>query len=389
MSRKIAFITGTRAEYGLLYWTMKEVAQQGGRLQLIATGAHLSKAHGYTVSQIEADGFTIDARVDMGLTGDSPTDVAQAMGRCVSGMAEALAKLKPDVVVLLGDRYEILAAASAAAMLNIPIAHIHGGEITEGAIDESMRHAISKLSYWHFAAAAPYAKRLIQMGEDPARVFTVGAPGIDNLSRLNLLDKTALEKELGAPLNAPLMLATYHPETLSQVPVHAQITAFVRALEAFPEATIMLTGANADAGGLAINTTLESFAKGKPRCIWRASYGSQLYLSAMKITQIVVGNSSSGVIETPTLGRATVNIGDRQKGRLRAPSVIDTACDTQAIVSAIRQALSPAFQQSLQPSSLFGTPGQVAPAIAKRLLSAPLPSTPIKHFHDLASSHPR
>jgi len=387
MSRKIAFVTGTRAEYGLLYWTMKEVQAQGATLQLIATGAHLSKAHGYTISQIEADGFTIDVKVDMQLAGDSRVEITQAMGRAVSGMASALTQLKPDIVVLLGDRYEILAAASAAAMLNIPIAHIHGGEITEGAIDEAMRHAISKLSYWHFASAAPYAKRLIQMGEDPSRVFTVGAPGIDNIARLELLDRPALEKELGLALTSPLLLVTYHPETMSRMPVDAQCAALTRALDAFPNATLIMSGSNADAGGLAVNAALETFAKAKPQRLWRISYGSRNYLSLMKEANVVIGNSSSGVIETPALGRATVNIGDRQKGRLRAPSVIDCPCDTQAIIQAIKHALASEFHASLETSSLFGVPGKVAPAIAKHLLSVFVPVSPIKPFHDLASSN--
>lgn len=381
MSRKIAVITGTRAEYGLLKWTMKELLARGVELQLIVTGAHLSPAHGMTVRDIEADRFAIAARVDMQFSGDSPVELAAAMGHALSGVAESLATLKPDLVVILGDRYEMLAAASAAAMLSIPIAHIHGGEVTVGALDESLRHAITKLSYWHFATAEPYAQRIVQLGEAPERVFTAGAPGIDNIVRLPLLSREALEKELGIALKPPVILFTYHPETLSTLSPQQQINRVLSALEKFPDATLIITGANADSGGRAINAALEAFSQSRKNTLFKLSFGSLLYLSAMKQCDVVVGNSSSAMIEAPTLGKVSVNIGARQEGRLRVESIIDCPLETTAIASAIQTALS----TKPTPSPLFGKPGQVAVNIAEKLVSLPLPATPKKPFYDIHS----
>lgn len=381
--RRIAIITGTRAEYGLLFWTMKELQTLGADLQIIVTGAHLSRAHGMTVEQIEKDGWSIAAKVDMHLAGDTPLELASAMGRALSGIAEALATLKPDIVVILGDRYEMLAAAVAAAALHMPIAHIHGGEETQGAQDNSWRHAITKLSYWHFPPYALAAQRIRQMGENPDHIFTYGAPGIDNIVRLPLLSKPELETTLGILLNAPVVLFTYHPEELSNLSAFQQINIVLHALAQFPDVTLLITGANADTGGRIINDALQEFAHKHPRTVFRMSYGSQLYLSAMKHCDVVLGNSSSGMLEAPALGKATVNIGDRQRGRLRAPllpSIIDCSCDDQAIVRAMTQALSPAFQQSLTPYTIFGIPGNVGACIASTLMTQPIPATLRKPF---------
>lgn len=383
--RKIAVITGTRAEYGLLYWTLRELKERGVELQLIVTGAHLAPGYDMTVKHIEADGWSIAARIDMQLASDAPVDLARSMGLGLSGIAEALDRLKPDIVVILGDRYEMLAAASGAVMLDIPVAHIHGGEVTEGAMDELIRHAITKLSYWHFAPYAQAEKRILQLGEDPSRVFMVGAPGIDNIARLELLSREALEKELGISLAPPLILFTYHPETLSTMPVAAQIAEVTAALAAFPDATIIITGAGADSGGRAVNAALEQFAASHPRVLFRMSLGSRVYLSAMKQAQVVAGNSSSALIEAPALGRATVNIGDRQTGRLRSPGVIDCRCNAADITQGLRRALSPEFQQSLIPSTLFGTPGEVGRKIAHLLCTLDLPASLRKPFHDKAA----
>jgi len=380
--RKIAVITGTRAEYGLLYWTLRELQERNANVQLVVTGAHLSPDHGMTVKQIEADGWPIAARVDMQLTSDKPVDLARSMGLAVSGIAEALDKLKPDIAVILGDRYEMLAAASAAAMLDIPIAHIHGGEVTEGAVDELIRHAITKLSYWHFPPYEKAEKRILQLGEEPSRVFMVGAPGIDNLVRLPLLTREALEKELGIPLAPPVILFTYHPETLSVMAVEEQVAIVESALSKFPDATLLITGANADTGGRIINAALQKFAKARARTLFRMSFGSLLYLSAMKHAHVVAGNSSSAMIETPVLGRATVNIGDRQAGRLRSPGVIDCRCEENEIVQSIRRALSDEFQQNIRPSSLFGEPGEVGKKIAELLCTLTIPPSLRKPFCD-------
>lgn len=383
MSRKIAIITGTRAEYGLLYWSIKELTQRGAQVGLVVTGAHLSAAHGMTVKEIEQDGFPIIARVDMQLAGDGGVDIAKSAGLAVSGIAKALADWKADIAVILGDRYEMLAAAMAASLVGVPVAHLHGGEQTEGALDESLRHAITKLSYWHFASAAPYAKRIIQMGEAPERVYHVGATGIDSLARLKLMDKKELAASLGLPLGKPLLLVTYHPETLAVLPVRQQVEELIGALQAFPEATLIITGANADAGGGEVNQRLQAFAAERGNAIFEHSLGMLRYLSAMQLADAVVGNSSSGVIEAPSMGRATVNVGDRQRGRLRAPTVLDCACEKAAMVDALHKALSPEFQAALAPQEMFGKPGSVAPAIAQRLCEVEVPKTLRKPFFDL------
>jgi len=382
--RRIVVITGTRAEYGLLYGTMRELQRLPVDLHLIVTGAHLSPSHGMTVKQIEADGFPISAKVDIELQHDRPVDITRSMGIGLAGIGEALDKIKPDLTVILGDRYEMLAAAAACAMLNIPIAHICGGEITEGAIDDLLRHAITKLSYWHFAEAEAYAKRIVQLGEEPSRVFTVGAPGIDSIVKLPLLSRETLEKELGVALVSPVILFTYHPETLSTVSADEQIRCVIEALDSFPEATLLITGANADTGGQRINQEMQAFAQKRARTVFRLSFGSLLYLSAMREADVVVGNSSSAVIEAPVMGKATVNIGNRQTGRLRSPSIIDCDCNTQEIIKGIRLALSSEFQKSLKPSALFGIPGTVAPKIAELLATLPLPTSLRKPFYDLA-----
>lgn len=379
----IAVMTGTRAEYGLLFGTITELKARGANVQLIVTGAHLSPEHGMTVNQIEADGMPIAARVPLDLTSDTTISIVHAMATGLSGMADALVKVNPDVVVILGDRYEMLSAATAASMLNLPIAHIHGGEVTEGAIDEAIRHAITKLSYWHFATADAYAKRIVQLGEHPSRVFTVGAPGIDQMLRLPTLARDAFAAELGMTLNTPTIVCTYHPETLAKTSINAQLTPMLDALAAFDDATVIITGANADAGGQAVNSLLQDFAATRPNTVFRMSLGSRLYLNAMRHADVVLGNSSSGVIEAPVLGRATVNIGNRQAGRIRASTVIDCDNTADAIRDALAKALSPAFQKTLAPQTLFGIPGQVAPAIANALMAQEVPSSLRKAFYDL------
>lgn len=381
--KKIAVFTGTRAEYGLLINTMRELHARGIDAQWIVTGAHLSKEHGYTVEHIEKDGFPIAAKVDMGHLSDDVLDLTKAMGQGLSGMAQALSDFNPDMSIILGDRYEMLVAATVTTMLQSPVAHIHGGEVTEGAMDESIRHAITKLSYWHFPIAEPYAKRIIQLGEHPERVFATGAPGIDNMPNLPLKNREELEKEFGLELKDPIILFTFHPETLCATPVQEQIDQVLAAMKEMPDATWLITGANADSGGVAINKALKEFADNHPRAHFRMSFGSLLYLSAMRIANVVAGNSSSAVIETPVMGRMTVNIGDRQAGRLRADTVIDCACEKEPIIAALKQALSPQAQQSTKPCTFFGTPGKVGSAIAEIISKLDVPATTRKSFHDL------
>jgi len=345
----IAVITGTRADYGLLYWLIHDLHQaEDMSLQLIVSGMHLMPEFGHTVEVIERDGFPIAARVDLQLSSDSPPAVAHAMGVGMIGFADALSRLAPDLLVILGDRFEMLAAASAAFTLRIPIAHIHGGEVTEGALDEGFRHAITKLSALHFTAAEAYRQRVIQMGEQPDRVFNVGAPGLDHVRRTPLLDRAEMEAALDFRLGALNFLVTFHPATLDIEGAVSQCRQMLAALDSFPEAHIVFTLPNADPGGRAIIPELEAYVARHPdRCRLYASLGQLRYLSLMRQVQVVIGNSSSGIIEAPTFGAATVNIGDRQKGRLRAQSVIDCAPERLSIEHAIAQALEPAFQSLL------------------------------------------
>lgn len=338
-----------------------------------------------TVRRIEADGFRPAARVNLRIRGEAPVDVADYAARGVSGLTRAFARLKPDVVVLLGDRYEILAAAEAALFLGIPVAHLHGGEATEGANDEAMRHAVTKMAHLHFAAAEPYRRRIIQLGEQPSRVFNVGAVGLESVARLELLSRTELESALGLPLVRPLLAVTYHPATLSDTSPLESVRRLFAALERFPEATVVFTYANADAYGQSINRAIDAFVRRRPaRAKAFASLGQLRYLSLLKHCDAVVGNSSSGVIEAPTLRAATVNIGERQGGRLRAPSVIDCADTPAAIAAALRKALDPAWRRrALRGLSPYRAPGSPSRRIAAVLRKADLGALRVKRFHDL------
>jgi UDP-hydrolysing UDP-N-acetyl-D-glucosamine 2-epimerase len=386
MSRRICVVTGSRAEYGLLYWLMRALADDPEvDFRLAVTGMHLAPEFGSTWRAIEADGFAIDETVETLLSGDTPVAVAKSIGLGVIGFADAFARMRPDIVVLLGDRFETFAAAQAAMIATIPIAHIHGGEVTEGAVDEAMRHAITKMAHLHFTAAEPYRRRVIQLGEDPARVFTVGAPGLDNVSRIEPLDRPALARGLDFDLGAaPLLLVTYHPATANGVRPERPTRALLDALDAFPELRVLITHANADAGGRVVNRMIDERAAARPgRVKAVASLGTAVYLSAMRAAAAVVGNSSSGIIEAPALGRPTVNLGERQAGRLRAASIIDCAEETGAIKAAIETALSPAFQAAAaQAEPPYGRGGAAA-AIHRVLRSVPLDDLARKHFHDL------
>lgn len=342
MLRKVCVFTGSRAEYGLLAPLMREV-QSDRRLQLrlIVSGSHLEPAFGETWREIVADGFAIDAKVDMKIGGDQPVEIAQSMARCLAGCAEALARISPDVLVLLGDRYEALAAAEAAMLLRIPIAHIHGGETTEGAIDDVIRHAITKLSHLHFVAAEEYRQCVVQLGEDPHRVFTVGAPGLDVIGEIALLGRAELEQDIGFHFANQNILVTYHPATLSDPDPSMGIKALFDALDEFSEFGVIITKSNADAGGRRINELIDEYAsRNAGRVLAVASLGQRRYLSVMSEVDAVVGNSSSGIIEAPSMGKPTLNIGARQRGRARAPSVVDCTADTADIVAGLTKAVS-------------------------------------------------
>ncbi len=358
--RRIAFFTSTRAEYGLLRPLMAEVeARPDLALQVVASGTHLSEAHGATWREIVADGFPIDARVMMTIaTVDDAEGVAFSAAQVLSGVAETLVRLKPDVLVLLGDRYELLAAAQAAVLARVPIAHIHGGEATEGAIDECIRHAVTKLSHWHFAAAEPYAERIRQMGEASALVWNVGAPAMDNIAALDPVPKEALESFIGLTLRAPAFLVTYHPVTLEDDGGLAAMQTLLAALDTYAGA-VVITGANADTGANAIRASLKAFTDERPdRVVFVESLGSRRYLSLMLLVDAVVGNSSSGLLEAPAVGVPSVDIGSRQQGRLRAPSVVHCGESAAEIRQALETALSADHRAiAARRESPYGRPG--------------------------------
>ncbi len=370
--RKICVFTGTRAEYGLLYWTMRQVQDDLDlQLQILVSGAHLSERLGATYRQIEADGFVVDAKVPMNLEDDSDAALAVAMGQELAGVARVLDELKPDILVLLGDRYETFTAATAAMMLRIPIAHIHGGEVTEGALDDAMRHGITKMAHLHFTAAEPYRQRVIQLGENPDRVFNVGAPGLEAITRTPLMNREDLAQDLGFFLDGSVFVVTYHPETLGKVDASSGIEDLLQALNLFPEARIILTKANADSQGRVVNDRLETYAeRNKDRVFLSASLGQRRYYSAVALADVVIGNSSSGIIEAPALGTPSVNIGDRQKGRLRAASVVDCAESASAIATAIDEALHRDHQISVNPYGTGETSSKII-TVLKAFLRAP------------------
>lgn len=387
--RKICFVTATRADYGHLYWIMKAIqADSSLQLQLIVTGAHLCEQWGRTERVVMRDGFHIDARIEMQMASDSGLSVSKSTALATMGFADAYERLSPDLIVLLGDRYEELAAAQAALFMRVPVAHIHGGEASEGAMDESIRHAVTKMSHIHFVAAEVYLQRVLKMGENPAMVFNFGAPGLDHLQRTELMSITELEKDLGVALvGKRVFLVTYHPATLGGMDPGAAVEQLILALNAYPEATVIFTGVNADKGYAAISSKIQAYAaRSHERVCFFNSLGQQRYLSLMQCADVVIGNSSSGLIEAPAVRVPTVNIGERQNGRLKALSVIDcleTACD---IRRAIELALSQSFLAKLPMDiSLYGK-GDAANKIAQKLKTVELDHILIKKFYDYIPS---
>lgn len=378
-------VTGSRAEYGLLYWLMKEIQEDPElELQIIATGMHLSPEFGLTYKVIENDGFVINEKVEMLLSSDSPVGIAKSIGLGVIGFADALNRLKPDILVLLGDRYEIFAAAQAAMVAKIPIAHIHGGESTEGLIDEPIRHAITKMSNLHFVAAEPYRVRVIQMGESPDKVWNYGAPGLDNFKKLPLLNKEEFQQSIRFDLGKLSFLVTYHPVTLINENPGILFHELLSALDYFQEAKLIFTKANADTEGRTINDLIDNYVESnKHRAISFMSMGQLLYLSALKHVDVVIGNSSSGIVEAPFVPKPAVNIGDRQKGRLRAGSIIDCKEDTEDIIKAIQKAISPQFNKAiLKVSSPYGS-GDASKKIKEKLKEVSLDGLIMKHFYSM------
>ena len=347
--RKICIVTGSRAEYGLLYWLIKELkADQDLKLQLIATGMHLSSKFGMTHKIIEKD-FNIDKKIDMQLTSDTSVGISKSMSIAQTSFSKAYNKLKPNIIVVLGDRYEIFSAASAAMIAKIPIAHIHGGEITEGSWDDSIRHCISKMAYLHFTATKEYKNRVIQLGEEPRRVFNVGGMGIENIKRLKLLDKNEFEKSINLKLNKKNILVTFHPVTLEYKTAKKQFQELLNAIKGLKDTNIIFTKSNSDIDGRIINHMIDEFVnKNSNKSAGFVSLGQLKYLSALQYVDAIVGNSSSGLLEAPSFKIATINIGDRQKGRIKAKSVIDCSPNSKSIKKAFTKIYSNKFQELLK-----------------------------------------
>jgi len=386
MPRKICVVTGARAEYGLLYWLLKEIKDDPDlELHIIATGMHLSPEFGSTYKIIEEDGFFINAKVEMLLSSDTPVGIAKSIGLAIIGFADALDRLKPDILVLLGDRFEILAAAQAALVARIPVAHLHGGESTEGVIDEAIRHSVTKMSHLHFVAAEPYKKRVIQLGEEPERVFVFGTPGLDNIKRLKLLSKDEFEKAINFKLGKLNFLITYHPVTLLAGNDNGKVLKeLFKVLDHFSDAKAIFTKPNSDTGGRIISELIDDYVAKQPeRFVAFVSLGQLKYLSAIKNVDLVIGNSSSGLIEAPALKKPTINLGIRQQGRLRALSVIDCDENSEAIVIAIKKALSKDFQNKLSKVVLPYGIDDASHKIKELLKIIPLNNFLIKRFYNV------
>lgn len=375
MKRKICFVTGTRAEYGLLSNLMKAIQESNDvELQLVVTGMHLSSEFGLTYKQIETDGFVINEKVEMLLSSDTSTGVAKSIGLATIGFSDSFERLKPDLLIILGDRFEMLAAAQTALILQIPIAHIHGGECTFGAYDDAIRHSITKMATWHFTSTESHRKRVIQLGENPERVWNVGAIGIENILKFPLMTKEALYTSLQLNIEQPMFLITYHPETNLKI---NGIHALLGALDNYPHINLVFTKANADNGGRRINKAIEEYVSQHENAKLFDSLGQLRYLSAVKYADAVIGNSSSGLIEVPYLQTPTVNCGDRQAGREKPISVFDCTLD----VSTIRKAVEVALMYKGPYDQIFGD-GLVTEKIITELRKLPLFSIQ-KEFYDL------
>jgi UDP-hydrolysing UDP-N-acetyl-D-glucosamine 2-epimerase len=383
MTKNVAVFTGTRAEYGLLYWLLKDIqADPEFALQLLVSGMHLSPEFGHTFTQIEKDGFVIDEKIEILLSSDSAVGVAKSMGLGVLGFADALSRLQPDVLIILGDRFEALAAAQTAMILRIPVVHLHGGELTEGAYDDAIRHAITKLSYLHCTSTEEYRQRVIQLGEAPERVRNVGAIGLDHLQRSSFMSVAELGQSLGFELSKPFVLVTYHPVTLGDEQPERSFQALLDSLDCSPELQVILTYPNADDGGRRIIPMLEKYAQDNPKRVFAIqSLGQVRYLSAVKHASIVIGNSSSGIIEVPSFHVPTINIGVRQLGRLSADSVIHCAATKDAIRASMTTALCDAFQASLQSVHNPYGQGDASGQVIHMLKSIPLET--VKTFYDV------
>jgi GDP/UDP-N,N'-diacetylbacillosamine 2-epimerase (hydrolysing) len=385
--RKICVVTGTRAEYGLLRWLMDGINKSMKLdLQIVATGMHLSPEFGLTYQEIENDGFKIDRKIEMLVSSDSANGIVKSMGLGMIGLTDALTELKPDLIVVLGDRYEIFTAVATAMIFRTPVAHLHGGEATEGVIDESIRHSITKMSHLHFVAAEEYKKRVIQLGEQPDNVFLVGGLGIDNIIKLNLLERKDFEKSIDFKLGIKNLLITFHPVTLEENTSEKQMNEILMALNELKHTHLIFTMPNADTDGRIIFQMIEDFVNNHPHAKSFTSLGQLRYLSCIKHVDGVIGNSSSGLAEVPTFKKGTINIGDRQRGRIKAESVIDCKPTTESISDAIKKLYSSEFQQKLKTvKNPYGS-GGASEAIVRTLENISLKTILKKKFYNMVIS---
>ncbi|MCS6765353.1 MAG: UDP-N-acetylglucosamine 2-epimerase [Candidatus Protistobacter heckmanni] len=385
MTRKICVVTGSRAEYGLLRRVMLAIAaSEELELQVVVTGMHLAPEFGLTFREIEADGLPIHRKVEMLLSSDTPSGVTKSMGLGMIGFGDALEQLRPDLLLVLGDRFEIFSAVAAALIARIPVAHLHGGETTEGAFDEAIRHSITKMSHLHFVAAEEYRRRVVQMGEQPERVYLVGGMGVDNIKHLALMERAALEASLGFSFGKKNLLITFHPVTLEEGSAAHQMEELLAALAQLEDTQLIFTMPNADTDSRVMMQMLEQFSAAHENAHMFVSLGQLRYLSCMQFVDGIVGNSSSGLAEAPSFFKGTVNIGDRQKGRLKAESVIDCLPERVAIGDAIERLYSPSFQSMLATVRNPYGDGGASEKIVAALRSVSLEALLKKSFYDLA-----
>ena len=383
--RKICVITGTRSEYGLLFWLMKEIQSSNtSELQIIVTGTHLSPEFGETYREIEKDGFFINKKVEILLASDSPVGISKSMGLAMIGFSDAYANLNPDIIVVLGDRFEIFAAASAATVARIPIAHLSGGETTEGAFDEAFRHSITKMSHLHFVSTKKYKERVIQLGEQPDRVFDVGAFGIDNIRNLQLLTKDDLEKSLDFKFGQRNLLITFHPVTLENSTSKQQFSNLLSVLEKLKNTHLIFTQANADTDGRIINQMIIKYVSSNSnKAVFYKSLGQLRYLSTLQYMDGVVGNSSSGLVEAPSFKIGTINIGDRQLGRVKSESVIDCDSSIKGIQGAFNTLFGEEFKKLVSNVENPYDKGKVADKISRVIQTHSLDNILKKKFYDI------
>jgi len=383
--RKICVITGTRAEYGLLRYLIKDIkTSKYLKLQIIATGMHLSQEFGLTYKEIQGDGFILDRKIEMLLASDNPSSISKSTAIGLIGFAEAFNDLTPDIIVVLGDRFELLSACTAAMFANIPIAHIAGGETTSGAFDEAIRHSITKMAYWHFVANKDYEKRVIQLGEDPKRVFNVGGLAVDSIKRTKLLSKKTLMSETGIKFGQKNLMVTYHSVTLDYKSSKKDMEILLQVLKSFKDINLIFTMPNADTNGRILKAMILNYVKKNPgQSQSFNSLGSTNYLSTLQYVDGVIGNSSSGLAEAPTFKIGTINIGDRQKGRVRAKSIIDCEPNKSSISNAIKKLYSQKFQKNLKyVKNPYGL-GNSTNKILNTLLTKDIPKNLKKDFYDL------